>query len=226
MIDVFFCYSPYGLPDTPQWVLELRSRMADLCAYRWEVERGVNLRWLTPQITTNHGFEDIPFQQARRMYADENANSDIYVVTDDDCLLTCNPTVYPVLEIMEKHPRLGILALKENRSPTPMVRAQKPMHELRDTEDLIESHAVGGVRFCRKGITPEWPTINPRNPYQYDSQHWPVLVEAGYWSAYAKAYGMIHVGDTYSITWVGSEWRFHEGVDDAHARVPVLRRKK
>jgi hypothetical protein len=215
MFDVFLCCDPIGRPETPEWVRDLRLEMSLLCQHRWEFEAGAKVRVVTPYTCKAHGLE-MPFQQARRMYADEMASGDIYVVADDDCLLTSDPTLLPVAGILEDNPKVGILALKQEKQ-APMVRATVPAKDLYETDDLIESHAVGGIRFCRKGIVEEWPDISPDNPYQYDSQHGPAVSKAGYVSAYTKAYGMIHVGATYSITWVGATWRFWEGTDDKHA---------
>jgi hypothetical protein len=182
--------------------------MADLCKVRWRAEEGVMLRIVTPAMCLAHGY-DQPFQQARRMLADDRSASDLYVVADDDCLLTSDPTVGPVVEVMEREPTVGILALRQVKQ-APMVRAEVPAKDLYETDDLIESHAVGGIRFCRKGILDEWPDPTEGNPYQYDSVHGPAVQRAGYISAYTKAYEMIHVGATYSMTWIGEAWRFWE----------------
>jgi hypothetical protein len=214
MVDVFLCCDPIGRPETPEWIRGIRIQMSILCERRWKAEKGADIHIITPYTCKAHGLE-MPFQQARRMYADEMSASGIYVVADDDCLLTCDPTLLPVVEIMEQNPNIGILALKHG--VLPMVRADVPADQLYQNDDVIESHAVGGVRFCRKGIIEEWPDINPKNPYQYDSQHGPAVAEAGYISAYTKAYSMMHIGSTYSMTWAGASWRFWEGTDDKHA---------
>jgi len=207
MIDVYFCQGGAGL-DPPDWLVELRKKMSDLCLARWQQEEGVNVHVITPILLTQAGYH-APFQKSRRQYAETATRSDIYVVADDDCLLQSDPTVGPVVEIMEKNPNVGILALKEYHSE-PMVRATVPLKNLYETEDLIESHAVGGVRFCRKGVITEWPDHDPKNPYQYDSIHGPAVQAAGYISAYTKAYAMMHIGASYSITWSGATWRFWE----------------
>jgi hypothetical protein len=209
MIDVFLCVSGDLGRDVPGWLLYLRQRMTDLCKARWEIEEGVNLRCINHLLIANRGYT-APFQLSRRQYAENETRSDIYVVADDDCLLTSDPTVGPVVEIMEKNPNVGILALKMHNKE-PMVRATVPAKELYETDDLIESHAVGGIRFCRKGIIKEWPPHSEENPYQYDSIHGPAVQAAGYVSAYTKAYSMMHVGSTYSLTWIGETWRFWEG---------------
>jgi hypothetical protein len=210
MIDVFFCTGDEGRTDCPDWILDVRRRMADLCKRRWEFEGGVNVsvHTITPWFCKNRWYT-APFQLARRQYAEDHAKSYIYVVADDDCLLSSDPTVGPVVEIMEKNPNVGILALKQHNA-APMVRATVPARELYETEDLIESHAVGGIRFCRKGIIKEWPPHSEENPYQYDSIHGPAISRAGYVSAYTKAYSMMHIGSSYSLTWSGASWRFWE----------------
>jgi hypothetical protein len=209
VIDVFFCTGSEGRLDAPDWLLDIRASMADLCETRWSFEEGVNLRILTPSICKHYGYT-APFQLSRRQYAENETRSDIYVVSDDDCLLTSDPTVGPVVEIMDRNPNVGILALKMHNKE-PMVRATVPAKELYETDDLIESHAVGGIRFCRKGIIKEWPAPSEENPYQYDSIHGPAVQAAGYVSAYTKAYSMMHIGSTYSLTWIGETWRFWEG---------------
>ena len=206
-IDVFFCQGGEGL-DPPDWLVELREKMADLCLTRWYSEPGVSVRVITPDLMELAG-HTTPFQLSRRKYAEESTCSDIYVVADDDCLLGSDPIVGMAVEIMESNPLVGILALSERTGP-PMVRANVPLSDLYQTDDLIESHAVGGVRFCRKGVVTDWPPHDPNNPYQYDSIHGPAVKKAGYISAYAKALQMNHIGAGYSITWRGAAWRFWE----------------
>jgi hypothetical protein len=206
-IDVFFCRGGEGL-DPPDWLVELRKHMSILCCKRWQQEEGIRLHTVSPTMLDNLGYT-APFQKARRQYAEDHSKSDIYVVADDDCLIGPDPMVGMAVEIMESNPNVGILSLSERTGP-PMVRANVPLAELYQTDDLIESHAVGGVRFCRKGVVTDWPPHDPENPYQYDSIHGPAVKKAGYVSAYAKALQMNHIGAGYSITWKGASWRFWE----------------
>ena len=206
-IDVFFCQGGEGL-DPPDWLVTLREQMARLCMTRWQCEEGIDLHAITPYTVKKAGYT-APFQKSRRQYAETSTRSDIYVVADDDCLIGSDPIVGMAVDIMQQNPNVGILALSERTGP-PMVRANVPLSELYQTEDLIESHAVGGVRFCRKGVVTDWPAHDPDNPYQYDSIHGPAVKKAGYVSAYTKALQMNHIGAGYSITWRGAAWRFWE----------------
>ena len=207
MIDVYFCKGGSGL-DPPEWLVTLREQMARLCLTRWQCEGGIDLHTITPYTVKKAGYT-APFQLSRRKYAEESTRSDIYVVADDDCLIGSDPIVGMAVDIMQQNPLVGILALSERTGP-PMVRANVPLSDLYQTDDLIESHAVGGVRFCRRGVVTDWPPHDPDNPYQYDSIHGPAVKKAGYVSAYAKALQMNHIGAGYSITWRGAAWRFWE----------------
>ena len=196
VIDVFFCESAGEGRRPPLWLADIRQQMAKLCYMRWILE-DANVKCLTPEIVKSAGY-NAPFQKSRRQYAEDHATSEFYVVVDDDILIQSGPVVGPVVDILRREPTIGIIALHNSCSTRPPTGKYI-------TAEVEQSHAVGGCRFMRKGILPEWPPMVPDNPYQYDVQHGMAIEAAGYMSCYTTrgTIGMLHLGYTYSMTWSG-----------------------
>ena len=183
MIDVFFC--AYDHED------ELRHHMATLCLARWERERWANVIKLTEEETGK------PFQMMRRVYAEDNSDSEYYIVTDDDCLLYSFPVLFEMVKIMELNPTIGQLALKH--AGFPWQPTNDDLDRYLVTDDVVEcqkDHGVGGVRMLRKGVVKEWP--EPERDDKYDFQHSMAVRDSGYVNAFARKVGYMHIGSTYS----------------------------
>jgi len=149
-------------------------------------------------------WEAAAFQRERRIIADQEAKSDIYICADDDCLPESEPFIQKALAIMGRHPDYGILSLwpsNEHIHPWTPPDEEKPLlvsgvaHH--DTE-VMEHVSVGGIRFCRKGVMGEWPALEGRG---YDGTHCMALRKAGYRAGYFLDILMTHVGKSYSTVW-------------------------
>lgn len=134
-------------------------------------------------------------QRDRRIKADELARSEIYIVTDDDCMPIGADFIARGLAVMEAHPDFGILAAMNYWNRNDSV----PYTGRFIDADVWECHAVGGIRFCRKGIIKEWP--ESVNPGSYDCQHHEALVKAGYRTGYMRNVQMNHIGLGLSQHW-------------------------
>lgn len=197
MIDVFFTMLGTG---------GLREKMAELCLARWYRESGVKVHVLSPSLTLpasgkekRHTVEPWKFQLERRVRADELANSQFYVVADDDCLLPDTDTVLDAVEVAKNYPHFGQFSWWPSNS---QLRPWTPGEDDRKncvngevySDGLVMEHvSVGGIRLLRKGLLPKWPAP-PEGSTRYDSIHAQALRDLGYRSGYFRDYLMNHLG--------------------------------
>lgn len=181
-----------------------------LCAsvmYRWRADANANVTVFLPNLGFEFGYADFKvatieqenMQRDRRIKADELSNSDIYVVTDDDCMPLGVDFIARGVAVMAAHPEFGVLAALNIRSKTLFDNGIPPYTGTFIDEDVWECHAVGGIRFCRKGIIKEWPPSV--TPGSYDCQHQEALDKAGYKAGYMLKVTMNHLGEGLSTHW-------------------------
>lgn len=143
MIDVFWCTCVN--PED-----NIRHHLAQATLARWSADSEVSLRRVCPQYTQAPNRKI--FQGERRWYAEENAQSDIYVVADDDCMPIGKTFIARGLEQMAKHPEYVCLS----------GRIFGAYSECAQNEVLTEDRlTVGGVYFVRKGGLP----LPPRDKF-------------------------------------------------------------
>lgn len=102
MIDVFFCSC--AKPDD-----KIRMGMRTACWARWELEPDIRLILVTPELIGASGKE---FQSEHRRYAAENAQSDAYVVAEDDVMPLGKDFVSRGLYVMTQYPDYGVLVAR------------------------------------------------------------------------------------------------------------------
>ncbi len=203
MVEVFFCTSSEGR-DCPDWLLALRQQMSQLCYSRWTLE-DVKLILVHPEKVRAAGYHE-PFQKARRQYADDHAEGDCYVLTDDDMLLQSGEVVAPMMDLLRSRPDIASISLHGCVGARCWKQANPPPDGMGDGEINI-CGSSGGVRFMQKGILKEWPPMGPENPYQYDVLHGAAMKAAGYDCAYTtpRTYTALHLGAGYSMTWASEK---------------------
>lgn len=179
MIDVFFC----SVPEPG-----LRGLMSTLCRARWYMEPDTNIHYLTPFGLKVANEE---FQRFRRAWADQQAKSDVYVVTDDDCLLPAAPSLAAAASILRGHPEFALLSYcPVNADIFPWTpEGYQPF----ENNAVMEHVSTGGIRVCRKGAVTEWPEMLP-GLRSYDAQHAEAVRKAGLRVGYMRDLKMNHLG--------------------------------
>lgn len=183
-MDLFFCTLD---EETP-----LRAAFAATCLERWRAE--TVCRWsITPSILNCTPFE---FQRQRRIFAENLARGEIYILADGDCLLGPESPIPQALSLMAKYPDFGILSLMpENCTIVPWTPENyAPIL----TDEVMEHVSVGGIRFCRKGILGDWPAQNGPG---YDGIHSEAIRKAGFRVGYARNLLYNHLGERFSSVW-------------------------
>ncbi len=188
MIDVFLCH----VPGT-----HLRNSMYNLCRIRWEGEGGARIRHLNPKRLGVTAYE---FQRSRRIFADDHAESEIYVVADDDILLEADPVVGRGETLMKAYPDFAVLSLAETKPDWKTWVPDWPEYKAFHDEAVTEHVSVGGVRFCRRGAVKSWPPMD-EGIKTYDHVHGQAVRDAGYRSGYFKHLHGLHLGRGYSTIW-------------------------
>lgn len=182
MIDVFFCSCP---------LTDERADLAERMKSLWQALPDIRLTPLSPDDGQLFGF-----QKERRIIADRLAKSKIYILTDDDMepLFHFNKAV----RLMNDYPTFGILsALPENAAINPWTSE----HAI-NNQDVMEHVDVGGLRFIRKGLIPNWPE---QTKPSYDREHCETMRANGYRVGYMKNLKAIHHGEGKSDLWSHSQ---------------------
>lgn len=164
--------------------------MSLLCEERWKQEKNIRFHKLTPSfIETSPEF----FQRDRRVYADAHADSPVYVVADDDCLLAEESPIGSVVQLMERAKDFSILSLMPSNAKINPWTSED--YEPFMSPTIWEHHSVGGVRFCRKGLVTTWP-LQTRSGY--DSEQCEQIRKEGKRVGYAIQVKMNHLGEGHS----------------------------
>src|SRR4026207_1929800 len=145
MTDVFFC----SADRSPK-----RAVMAAQCANRWSDVDDIRFIQLNPWRLDKTLLE---FQRYRRVIADRLAESDIYVLCDDDMLVSENFNLSECVQILKDSDFSMISLMPSNCEIYPWTPDNG--YEVQRTSDVLEHHSVGGVRFCKKPLLREWPQM-------------------------------------------------------------------
>lgn len=151
--------------------------------------------------------QEIAFQRERRIAAEQQAESQFYVLSDDDCLLeTCHPHLERAVEIMRDHPDFAMISwLPINCDIVPWNPPEEEWGDLvdgtvYDDDEIMEHVNVGGIRLIRKGAMLHWPDMDEGSK-TYDQIHCSTLRDAGWRSGYFKTLRQLHLGRHYSMIW-------------------------
>lgn len=183
-VDVFFCSALNG--DG------LRNKMRHLCQARWNsMGDMINLSLLAPAVLTD-------FQRRRRIVADHTANSEVYIVADDDCFLPARFNLFKCLELMQMNPSFSMISLMPQNA---FIAEWTPTnYQTIGNYDIMEHVSVGGIRFCRKGHLIDWPPMDPKTP-GYDLIHADAIRKTGKRVGYYRHFSQIHLGEGFSTVW-------------------------
>ncbi len=173
----------------------MRFSMGELCFNRWKSEKGAQVEALTEWLCACDARE---FQRERRIAADEMADSDIYVVADDDCFLPADFDLDACLKIMNEHPEFAVLSLMHSNCNFSEWTPEN--YAVQSDSDVAEHYAAGGVRFCRKGVIKEWPPMG--DGPGYDTIHGEAIRAAGYRIGYFRKHFDFHLGEGKSSVWI------------------------
>lgn len=184
----------------------VRAGMAQATFARWAQERDANVKILqfgNPKAAIR-GYERKvvhvgrlstpgPFdssERERRVYAEEFATSDIYVLADDDILPLQKDFIASALAIMAENPTFGKICLytipdhpQHERTPGNMLNPE-----------VFQVHGGGGVRFIRKGIVKRWEPIDKKKGEGYDAPHCREFYRNGFKVGYFKNLTALHLG--------------------------------
>ncbi len=186
MIDVFFCQ----MRRQPV----LRQRMRDLCYTRWRREKGARIHTLSLE---NDAPGHPSSQKVRRMLAENRAESNPYVVADDDCYPPNEPFLEEALMVLDLHPAYTILSmLPANANIEPW--RPKDHHLDPNTIGVMEHVDVGGIRLCRPMPFKEWPEQARSG---YDREQCEAIRAAGKRVGYFTQIEMLHLGEGASSVW-------------------------
>jgi hypothetical protein len=187
MIDVFFC----TIEDSD----ELRQSMAETCEARWQMVDGVRVMGICD---TMLGVSPVGFQRSRRIFADEEASGDFYIVADDDLLLPADFNLSECLRIFRAHQNYAVISLMPSNCTFSEWTPEDYIVE--STPDVMEVASVGGIRFCRKGHMKEWPPMEPNFP-GYDKIQASQIRKQGQRCGYFRAHKAAHLGEGFSTVW-------------------------
>lgn len=187
MTDLFFC----SIEDSDE---TLRGAMADLCLARWMEVDGVSI------MPIDNGMLDcsaMGFQRMRRIYADQNADSDPYIVADDDVLIPADFDLNACVRIFKASGFATLSLMPSNCS----INEWTPEGYLTEnTPDVMEHVNAGHVRFCRKGHLTDWPPMETGYP-GYDRIHAEAIRKSGKRVGYFRSMKSLHLGEGFSQIW-------------------------
>ncbi len=182
-IEVFFCAVPAD---------EIRKIHRQCCYNRWQAEPGVHVRWLWPKLLK---VEPKEFQRLRRVEADRLAQNEIYILADDDCLLTSH--ILDALQLAQQYQSFAMLSLWPANAEIHPWRPEG--REVFEDAEVQEHVSVGGIRICRKGAVRKWPEQDGPG---YDREHCEAIRESGMRAGYLKNCPMLHLGEGTSTVWL------------------------
>lgn len=141
LIDCFYCTVGGD---------RLRQAMGELTLARLE-QLPVNVTVLTPEFL---GCSKRDFQVGRRTWAEEVAETHIYIVADDDCLLMEPDWVERGLSVLDSYPTLAQL------SGYPTNATIYPTGDNHANFQFHENQSICGTYFQRKGLMTEFPPLS------------------------------------------------------------------
>ncbi len=189
-IDLFFC----SISDCG----DLRSAMAETCLARWQMVDGITMNVIDEQML---GCSATGFQRMRRIFADEQAESDVYVVADDDYLLPASFDLKECLKVFNASVFAMLSLIPSNCLIIPWTPSDGYITEV--TSDVMEHHSVGGVRFCRKNHLSKWPDMEPDYP-GFDRAHCAAIRAEGKRCGFFRSFSALHLGENFSTVWTAN----------------------
>ena len=179
--------------------------MVELCRSRWQLEPNIRFVEITPD---DLGCTPVEFQRERRVYADQNSATSIYVVVDGDVFLPRQSGIGRVVQLLEEHNDFAILSpLPYNCQINPWTPEDQRVVL---TDEVMEHESVGMARFSVKGALTEWPAMDTQQRrYQgprgvspcYDRIHCDALHQKNWRVGYARQVRWWHLGEGYSTVW-------------------------
>lgn len=176
---------------------ELRLGLAIATVARWKMQQDARVtvvRCVDPGLL-NYDFGcdsiaepncEIPFATESLHTAENNAESDPYIISNDDCLIYGQDFVQNGLRVMRNNPDFGCVSGAVTNGD---------QYQL-DGPEIHEIHAVGGLVFLRKGLVKEFP---PLEDCYWDLERHRQIVQAGFKSGYSKWMPYLHLGARFSV---------------------------
>lgn len=185
MIDVFYCF----IEESDL----LRQGMTHVCLGRWDLVEGARIIGVSE---SKMQCSPRAFQRMRRIFADERAKSDVYIVADDDCLLPPDFNLDECVRIFKESGFSTLSLMPSNATIQPWTPENyTPV----DTPDVMEHFSAGQVRFCRKGHMETWPPME--GGPGYDGIHGAQIRKQGGRVGYFKNHKALHLGEGFSTIW-------------------------
>jgi len=176
---------------------EMRLGFAIATVARWKMQRDVRVRVVAWPEGIKYDFrtgqncyfnDDKPFATQSLELAERLADSDPYIICNDDNLPYGQDFVIKGLDIMKRYPDYGVIS-------GVVVNGDGSEFELNGPE-VKEIHAVGGLVFLRKGLVTEFPALEDPS---WDLERHRQVVEKGFKSGYARDLPYLHMGAKFSI---------------------------
>lgn len=176
---------------------ELRLGLAIATVARWKMQRDVRVHVLDccdiqcpefgyPFDGKTLSNRPIPFATQSLRHAEEHAQSDPYIISNDDCLIYGQDFVQNGLRVMRENPDYGCVSGAVTNGDQYQLSGP----------DIHEIHAVGGLVFLRRGIVREFP---PLEDCYWDLERHRQVAAAGYRSGYTKHCPYLHMGAKFSV---------------------------
>lgn len=127
-----------------------------------------------------------PFAAASLEMAEQLAESDPYIIANDDALIYGQDFVQNGLGVMERNPDYGVIS-------GAVVNGDQFQF---DGPELTEIHAVGGLVFLRKGLVTEFP---PLEDAYWDCERDRQIKAKGFRSGYTRLCPYLHMGANFSV---------------------------
>lgn len=168
--------------------------MAERVFHFWMGIPWVRLRVVTPALL---GCELKDFNRLRREFAEREAGTPEYILTDDDCLPDSDRDILKAVRILEEHEKFGMLSAWPSNA---RISKWTPEDwEPFEDKDVQEVHDVGGLRFIRSGAM-KFP-FPPSKGIGYDTIHCDYMRLYGYRVGYFKGVKMEHLGEGRTELW-------------------------
>lgn len=130
-----------------------------------------------------------PFATRSLWFAEHEAQSDPYIICNDDNLILSKDFVENGLRVMRENPEYGCIS-------GVVTNGDGSEFELNHPGDVREIHAVGGCVFLRKGLVKEFPPLEDK---YWDLERHRQIVAAGFKSGYSRHMPYLHMGAGFSI---------------------------